>query len=323
MRFYYHYPETTGTEGDMVEPGPVHEVAAAAATVDKLSGGRLILGLGAGYQKAEFFALGVDIQEHNILFDEALDVLPLHWSGEPFSYQGRHFSARDVIARPRPVQNPIPIWIGGNSKLSRRRVAERAQGWMPMLGPPELSVTARTVAISSLPQLAGMIGEVRDAADAAGRTGPIDVMYSYQDPSIGSPASEPDRHREALAAAEKAGATCVLVTSQTREPSVRALHDRLLRRGLPRWFPGRADRRRSGSRAHRHRRAADPAQEAARARPGGSQPPARRQPRVRHRTVGEWRGMRRPVRGTPAGRALPVRGRPAGRGLRQGTARRT
>jgi hypothetical protein len=53
---------------------------------------------------------------------------------------------RDVIARPRPVQSPIPIWIGGNSKLSRRRAATKAQGWMPMMGGPQLVKTARTAA---------------------------------------------------------------------------------------------------------------------------------------------------------------------------------
>ena len=50
-------------------------------------------------------------------------MLPLHWSGEPFSDDGMHFSARDVDRPPAAGQDPIPIWIGGNSKLSRRRVA--------------------------------------------------------------------------------------------------------------------------------------------------------------------------------------------------------
>ena len=70
------------------------------------------------------------------------DVLPLHWSGETFSYKGLHFSARDVRAMPRPSQNPIPIWIGGNSQLSRRRVAQRAQGWMPLTATAEVGKTA-------------------------------------------------------------------------------------------------------------------------------------------------------------------------------------
>ena len=74
-------------------------LAKAAATLDRLSGGRFILGVGTGYHKAEFFALGVDFDERNDLFDEMLDVLPLAWTGEPFSYHGRHFDARDVISQ--------------------------------------------------------------------------------------------------------------------------------------------------------------------------------------------------------------------------------
>ena len=285
MRFIYDYPETNGFEGDMLDAGPIHEVAVAAeragfdgfaltehpvpsarwlasgghqsldpfvalgfaaaaterlklithlvvapyrnpfllakaaATLDKLSGGRFVLGLGTGYQKAEFYALGVDIDERNALFDEALDVLPLHWGGEPFSYHGRHFDAQNVVARPRPVQNPIPIWIGGNSRLSRRRVAQRAQGWMPMIGPAQLAVTTRTVAISSLAELAPMVRELRDAADAAGRSDPLDVLFSYQDGSLATPTVEPDRHREAWAEAEKAGITWISVTSDTHTPT--------------------------------------------------------------------------------------------------------
>jgi probable F420-dependent oxidoreductase len=194
-------------------------LAKAAATVDTVSGGRLILGLGTGYQKREFHALGVDFDERNTLFDEALDVLPLHWSGDPFSYQGEHFSAGDVNARPRPVQDPIPIWIGGNSNLSRRRVAQRAQGWLSMGGGARLSTTARTPALGSVDELAVTITELREAAVVAGRTEEIDVSYSYSDAGISSPTLEPDRHREAFAELEKAGVTWVVVSIRTHEPS--------------------------------------------------------------------------------------------------------
>jgi probable F420-dependent oxidoreductase len=284
LRFIFHYPFTDGTATDMLDAGPVHEVAAvaersgfdgmaltehpvpdaqwlasgghqtldpfvafgavavaterlllithlsvapyrnpfllakAAATVDRLSGGRFVLGIGTGYLESEFDALGVDLDERNALFDEALDVLPLHWSGEPFSYRGRHFDARDVMARPKPVQNPIPIWLGGNSQVSRRRAAERAQGWMPMSGaPPE--IRTRTPQIGSLADLSAMIAEVRQRAVAAGRSEIIDVMWAYPDPSLASPAVEADRHREALAEIEKAGVTWVVVTHPTRTPS--------------------------------------------------------------------------------------------------------
>ncbi len=194
-------------------------LAKAAATVDRLSGGRLTLGLGAGYQKSEFYALGVDMEERNQLFDEALAALPLHWRGEPFSFGGRNFSAREVIGRPRPVQDPIPIWIGGNSRLSRRRVATLAQGWLTMSGPAEVSTTARTPPLGSLTELAGTIAEVREEAAARGRRDVIDVSYSYPDRSIADPTRDADRHREALAEIERAGITWVVVSSGTREAS--------------------------------------------------------------------------------------------------------
>jgi probable F420-dependent oxidoreductase len=190
-------------------------LAKAAATLDRLSEGRLILGLGAGYQKSEFYALGVDMAERNTLFDEALDVLPLHWRGEPFSYQGRRFSARDVVALPRPTQNPIPIWVGGNSARSRRRVAARAQGWMPMSGGAQLSATARTPQLSTIDELRSAIAAVRADADAAGRAEPIDILHSYHGEGIASPATEPDRHREAMAELEAAGVTWIVVSSRT------------------------------------------------------------------------------------------------------------
>lgn len=284
MRFIFQYPETGGFDGDMLDAGPLADVAVAAeragfdgfsltehpipgarwlasgghqsldpfvalgfvaattarlrllpylavapyrnpfllakaaATVDKLSGGRFILGLGAGYQKSEYFALGVDFEERNALFDEVLDVLPLHWDGEPFSYEGRHFNARDVVARPRPVQQPIPVWIGGNSALSRRRAAERAQGWMPMAGGAQLSATARTVAIESHEQLATMIAEVQERAAAAGRL-PVDILHSYNDPALVQPASDADRHRDVFASLAAIGVTWIVVSPATRDPA--------------------------------------------------------------------------------------------------------
>jgi alkanesulfonate monooxygenase SsuD/methylene tetrahydromethanopterin reductase-like flavin-dependent oxidoreductase (luciferase family) len=76
-------------------------------------------------------------------------VLPLAWSGRPISYQGRHFDARNVIALPRPVQNPIPVWIGGNSRRSRRRVIAWGQGWAPFRTNPQLANTARTLVLDT------------------------------------------------------------------------------------------------------------------------------------------------------------------------------
>ena len=195
-------------------------LAKAAASVDILSGGRFILGAGTGYSKSEFYALGVDFDERNALFDEALDVLPRHWSGEPFSHTGRHFSARDVVARPRPPQQPIPIWIGGNSKLTRRRVAQRANGWLPMLGSEALFSTTRTATLSPGAELAEAIGQLR--ADAGPRGAQLDVAAPYIDPSVHDADTDWGKHRAAIEELETAGATWVMVPgrSGTRDESV-------------------------------------------------------------------------------------------------------
>jgi probable F420-dependent oxidoreductase len=180
-------------------------LAKAAATDDLISKGRFILGVGTGYLKSEFFALGVDFDERNALFDEALDVLPLHWSGEKFSYEGRHFNGRDLIARPSPGRQ-IPIWIGGNAKITRRRVAARAQGWMPMSGPPEMASTTRTPHLSGIDDIAAAVRELQEMA--GDRADQIDIMMLYTDDSI-LKAGDVERHREALGRMAEAGATWV------------------------------------------------------------------------------------------------------------------
>lgn len=188
-------------------------LAKTAATVDRVSGGRFVLGVGTGYLKSEFFALGVDFEERNALFDEALDVLPLHWKGEPFDYRGRHFDARGVVGRPAPVQQPIPIWIGGNAPITLRRVAQRAQGWMPLLGPAQVSSTARTPHIGDDGQLAARIAEVK--AMAGERADALDFAVTYTDPSIADPTADVERHRDAMGRLVDAGATWLIVTGTT------------------------------------------------------------------------------------------------------------
>lgn len=181
-------------------------LAKAAATVDMLSNGRFILGVGTGYLKGEFFALGMDFEQRNVVFDEALEVLPLHWSGERFSYEGTHFNARDIIARPSP-KRPIPIWIGGNAKITRRRVATRAQGWMPMSGPPEMASTTRTAHLSGIDDIATAISEIKEMAGE--RAAELDFLVLYTDDSILTPGADVERHREAFGRIAEAGATWV------------------------------------------------------------------------------------------------------------------
>lgn len=182
-------------------------LAKAAATVDMISNGRFILGLGTGYLKTEFFALGVDFDERNALFDEALEVMPMHWSGERFSYKGLHFDARDIIARPSPKSGTIPIWIGGNAKITRRRVATRAQGWMPMSGPPEMATTTRTAHLSGLDEIGAAIRELKELA--GDRADDIDIMVLYTDDSLLKNGVDVERHRDTLGRIAEIGATWV------------------------------------------------------------------------------------------------------------------
>jgi hypothetical protein len=90
---------------------------------------------------------------------------------------------------------------------------------MPMSGGAGLAATTRTPALGSLTDLGATITELREGAAGAGRSGRVDVLYSYHGDGIATPAAEPDRHREAFAEIEKAGVTWAVVSSGTRERS--------------------------------------------------------------------------------------------------------
>lgn len=116
--------------------------AKAFATLDALSGGRVILGVGAGHVEAEFAALGVAFRNRGALLDEAIDLVIAAWLEEFPAHDGEHWQVRDLGQRPRPVQQPRPpIWVGGSTIPALRRVAERGDGWLPQ-GPPAMGMAA-------------------------------------------------------------------------------------------------------------------------------------------------------------------------------------
>jgi probable F420-dependent oxidoreductase len=152
-------------------------LAKTAATLDALSGGRLIIGAGTGYLEAEYRALGVEFEDRNDLFDESFEVMRKAWTGEPVDHSGRHFTAEGIRSLPTPAQSPHPpVWIGGNSRLTRRRVAAWAQGWMPMPNPRRLGDRRRTAHLESIDDLRGMLAHLAEEMDKAARTDSIDVM---------------------------------------------------------------------------------------------------------------------------------------------------
>lgn len=100
-------------------------IAEEAAVVDILSGGRLTLGVAAGYREVEFAVMQVDYRTRGRRFRESLEILELAWRGEPFSYAGEIFEFPKVVVRPVPVQRPgIPLWLGGTTPVALRRVVE-------------------------------------------------------------------------------------------------------------------------------------------------------------------------------------------------------
>jgi probable F420-dependent oxidoreductase len=107
------------------------QTAKAFCTLDHLSGGRVILGVGAGHVAGEFEALGLDFRARGAATDEAIDALRLAFASERSSHHGARWSYRDMGIGPRPVQPRIPIWIGGSTPRALRRVAERGDGWIP------------------------------------------------------------------------------------------------------------------------------------------------------------------------------------------------
>ena len=161
-------------------------VAKSGATLDLISDGRFTLGVGVGYLKREFAALGVDFDERGKLFDEALEVIRGIWTNDDFSYEGRHFTAKGLTAHPRPVSLPHPpIWIGGNTAAARRRVTVHGDGWCPFPAPAVLAQTARTAEMSS-DTLGEGIDDLRRRLETAGRD-PSTIDISFTNAEGGSP----------------------------------------------------------------------------------------------------------------------------------------
>jgi probable F420-dependent oxidoreductase len=104
-------------------------LAKQVATLDVLSGGRLALGVGAGYLEPEFRALGANFAARGAVTDEYLDAMATLWYDEHPEYHGHFVDFAGVDAQPRPLQQPIPLVVGGHSPPAYRRAVARAHGW--------------------------------------------------------------------------------------------------------------------------------------------------------------------------------------------------
>lgn len=148
--------------------------AKAFATLDALSGGRIIVGMGAGHLEGEFAALGVDFSRRGKLLDEAIDAVTQALLDEYPAHDGPAWKFNDVGQRPRPVQKPRPpLWVGGSTAGALKRAARRADGWLPQGPPPE--------------GLANAISTLRELRQRLRGEDPIEVGANSQWLYVGKP----------------------------------------------------------------------------------------------------------------------------------------
>ena len=131
-------------------------VAKELATLDLLSGGRTILGIGSGWLKEEFDALGLDFHARGARTDEAIKSMRALWRENPSSFHGKHFDFGPVMSFPKPVQKSgVPVHIGGHSAAAAKRAGRLGDGFFPALSEPA--------------QLTELFTLMREAASKAGR----------------------------------------------------------------------------------------------------------------------------------------------------------
>ena len=122
---------TLGTEVLVLPQREPTLVAKQVSTLDTLSGGRIRLGVGVGWQESEYEALGADYHTRGARMDEAIALLRTYWSEPQVSITGRHYRATAMGMEPKPPQGRrLPIWIGGGSDAALRRVARLGDGWL-------------------------------------------------------------------------------------------------------------------------------------------------------------------------------------------------
>jgi len=112
-------------------------VAKQAAEVDVLTGGKLRLGIGVGWNPVEYEALGMDFHTRGRVVEEQIEVLRLLWSQPVVSYKGRYHTITEAGLNPLPVHRSIPIWTGGSTDVLLRRTARVGDGWFPLGRPDE------------------------------------------------------------------------------------------------------------------------------------------------------------------------------------------
>jgi probable F420-dependent oxidoreductase len=165
---------------------PAVTAAKMLATADVLSGGRVIAGVGAGWMREEFEALGAPPFDHRgTVTDEFLTAFRTLWAEDAPAFHGDHTKFNDVIFRPKPVRKRIPIWVGGESAPSLRRAMRFGDAWYPVSNNQQIPLDTPA-------RLAKGIERLHRTAEAERRDpASIDVAYLWFKPVIWSEQSAP------------------------------------------------------------------------------------------------------------------------------------
>jgi len=163
--------------------------AKSLATLDLLSEGRLVVGVGVGWMREEFQALGLPpFEERGAVTDEYIRAFKVLWTEDDPHFQGKYISFDDISFLPKPVQKPHPpIWVGGESRPALRRTAELADGWYPLGSNPTFPMGTPEQLKAGLERLAGY-------AERFGRDpSTIETIYRTHQFELLKQAGGPDR----------------------------------------------------------------------------------------------------------------------------------
>ncbi|MBV8087203.1 MAG: LLM class F420-dependent oxidoreductase [Chloroflexi bacterium] len=211
------------TLGTSVMVLPYHnpvELAKYAATLDQLSGGRFILGVGAGGTREESDALGLPWQRRGAMANESMRVMRELWTTDFPAFHGKDWNFENLRFSPKPVQNPLPMWVGGASAGAMKRAATLGDGWHPNGVAPENYRAAAD--------------QVRAMAEEAGRDPRCLVMSARANIRMNPPAgAAPSRFDgssqdmlEAIGDYERAGVEHIVLAPDTGD--VPRLRDKML-----------------------------------------------------------------------------------------------
>lgn len=167
------------------------EIAKRYGTLDQVSSGRLILGVGVGTLREEFELLGAPFSGRGELADEAMLALRSSLSRAEPAYHGSHYSFSEMIVDPCAVQTKVPIWVGGSTRRSLRRAVELGDGWVPFG--------------NSLDELGDMLAGARRTRAWGQRAEPLEVVV-WPEPPL-DPVGDPDGARRSVSNASAIGAT--------------------------------------------------------------------------------------------------------------------